>query len=81
MADDRLRLIADVGGTNARFALVGPDGAIDRAATLPVGGYATFALALAAFLEDAGVRPRAAAVAAAPAGSPRPRPMSRLSRL
>lgn len=65
MTDGRPRLIADIGGTNARFALAGPDGAIDAALTLPVGGHETFAAALATFLKATGARPRAAAVAGA----------------
>lgn len=65
MTDARPRLIADVGGTNARFALAGADGAIDAALTLPVGGHKTFVAALATYLTTTGARPRAAAIAAA----------------
>ena len=65
MARNGLRLIADVGGTNARFALAGPAGAIGAVSTLPVSGYETFAAALAAYLKTSGARPNAAAAAAA----------------
>ena len=59
------RLIADVGGTNARFALAAVDGAISDIVVLPVAGHARFADALAAYLGQTGARPSAAAIAAA----------------
>ena len=43
------RLIADIGGTNARFALAGPDG-ISDVAVLPVAGHAGFGDAMDAYL-------------------------------
>jgi glucokinase len=62
-----MRLVADIGGTNARFALAGADGALSRMRTLPVAGYAAFAAALDAYLaaEGAGARIGEAAIAAA----------------
>ena len=61
-------LIADVGGTRARFGLVGPDGAVGRIAVRECSAHAGFADAAAGYLEglgpDAG-RPRRAAVAVA----------------
>ena len=44
-----MRLIADIGGTNARFALAGPDGVRD-VEVLPVADFADFGAALAAYL-------------------------------
>lgn len=57
-----LRLIADVGGTNARFALAGPDG-VEEVRVLPVADFPDFAPALAAYL--GGVRAVASAAIAA----------------
>ncbi len=45
-----LRLVADVGGTNARFALAAPDGCCTAAANLRVADFPTFDDALAAYL-------------------------------
>ena len=59
------RLVADIGGTNARFALADAEGAIAETAVLPVAGYATFADALAAYVARTGARFDAAAIAAA----------------
>ena len=60
--------IADVGGTRARFGLVGPDGAVRRVAVRECSAHAGFADAAAEYLgglgPDAG-RPRRAAVAVA----------------
>lgn len=47
-------LVADIGGTNARFALVGRHGEIMRKATLPTVSFAGPAEAARAFLETAG---------------------------
>lgn len=63
-----MRLIADIGGTNARFALAGPEGARD-VEVLPVAGFAGFDAALAAYLaagRDAGAITAAAIAAAGP---------------
>ncbi|WP_030166520.1 glucokinase [Spirillospora albida] len=60
-------LVADVGGTNARFALVdGPDGTPEHVASLPTRDHAGLADAAAAYLaRHAGVRPSAACLAVA----------------
>ncbi|MFB4295659.1 glucokinase [Actinomadura sp. NTSP31] len=61
-------LVADVGGTNARFALVdGPDGAPYRVESLPTREHAGLAEAAAAYLDRyaPGVRPSAACLAVA----------------
>ncbi|MFI0371191.1 glucokinase [Actinomadura sp. 1N219] len=61
-------LVGDVGGTNARFALVdGPDGAPSRAHSLPTREHAGLAEAAAAYLAQhaPGVRPSAACLAVA----------------
>lgn len=62
-----LRLVADIGGTNARFALAGPDGAPGVSARYAVEDHGTIADAVAAFLRERGqgTRPREAAIAAA----------------
>ncbi|MEV0587194.1 glucokinase [Nonomuraea sp. NPDC050310] len=61
-------LVADIGGTNARFGLVTePGGRPEKVAVLPVAGYPTLPDAVAAYLERnaAGVRPEAACLAMA----------------
>ncbi|TDC45287.1 glucokinase [Actinomadura sp. KC345] len=61
-------LVADVGGTNARFALVdGPDGDPSRVHSLPTRDHAGLAEAAAAYLDRyaADVRPSAACLAVA----------------
>ncbi|WP_309237033.1 glucokinase [Actinomadura sp. BRA 177] len=59
-------LVADVGGTNARFALVdGPDGVPSNVQSLPTRDYPGLAEAAAAYLEKSGVRPSAACLAVA----------------
>ncbi|MBO2462253.1 glucokinase [Actinomadura violacea] len=61
-------LVADVGGTNARFALVdGPDGAPYRVGSLPTRDHAGLAEAAAAYLDRYApdVRPAAACLAVA----------------
>jgi glucokinase len=60
------RLIADIGGTNARFALAGPEG-IAEVEVLPVAGHPDFADALDAYLA-AGRAPTIDGVAIAAAG-------------
>jgi len=45
-----MRLIADIGGTNARFAWSRAPGEFDKLVRFPVGDYATFEAALDAFL-------------------------------
>lgn len=65
-----LRLVADVGGTNARFALAGPDGCCTAAANLRVADFPDFDNALAAYLQrlDAATRGRITSAAFAAAG-------------
>jgi len=65
-----LRLVADVGGTNARFALAGPNGRWTGAANLRVSDFLTFDDALAAYLAglEATTRGRIASAAFAAAG-------------
>ncbi|GAA4289361.1 hypothetical protein GCM10023178_77240 [Actinomadura luteofluorescens] len=59
-------LVADVGGTNARFALVeGPDGALSEVRALPTRDHRGLAEAAAAYLDAVGVRPVAACLAVA----------------
>lgn len=59
-------LLADIGGTNARFAILA-DGVLQQVETLPVAGHARAADALAAFLERhrQGGLPHAAAIGVA----------------
>ena len=59
------RLIADIGGTNARFALVGPEGGAEHLTVLPVGGFPGFLEALAEFRATAPGPLGAASIAAA----------------
>jgi glucokinase len=58
-------LVADVGATNARFALVGRDGAVARQRTLHGRDFPAFEDALAAYLAAEAVKPDRAAVAVA----------------
>ena len=59
-------LIADIGGTNARFALATPDGCIQSERVLSGADYPDLVQAAAAYLRGiAGPRPRRAAVAVA----------------
>ncbi|AMP10724.1 glucokinase [Collimonas arenae] len=63
---DGPRLLADVGGTNARFALERAPGQIDTIQTLRCADYAEFALAVEAYLTASGRPPvRHAAIAIA----------------
>jgi len=64
-------LVGDIGATNARFALVRPDGRLMRPRALLCDDYATIADAIAAYLAEAnGEKPAQAvlAVAASPKG-------------
>lgn len=64
----RLELIADIGGTNARFALVDPDAStvqVLHAQTLCNAGFASLQHAAGHYLESVGVQPRRAAIAVA----------------
>ncbi|QKW37643.1 glucokinase [Actinomadura sp. NAK00032] len=59
-------LVADVGGTNARFALLdGPDGVPSEVRSLPTADHPGLAEAAAAYLGAVGVRPSAACLAVA----------------
>lgn len=59
-------LVADIGGTNARFALATPDGYIEAERILSGADYPDLVQAAAAYLRDAPApRPRRAAVAVA----------------
>ncbi len=48
------RLVADVGGTNARFAIADADGALDRVKVFKTADFPTFFDALSAYRSDAG---------------------------
>lgn len=59
-------LVGDIGGTNGRFGLVDPDGLRPRRVLVEEGAaHASFAAALAAYLDKTGARPRRAALAVA----------------
>ena len=65
---DTLALVADIGGTNARFALAALDGALPRLTcleTLPTADYASLQHATEHYLQQQGVRPAVAAFAVA----------------
>ena len=47
------KLLADIGGTNARFALETVPGQIEAVRVLPCAGYASLSLAMRAYLQDA----------------------------
>jgi len=70
---DALELIADIGGTNARFALTDPASAtpaILSPRALDTAGFASLQHAAEHYLADVGARPRRAAIAvASPVGS------------
>jgi glucokinase len=65
--DSRPRLLADIGGTNARFALAAPDGGPYGVTVLPSERFTGLAEAAEAYLADigSGARPVRAAVAVA----------------
>jgi glucokinase len=65
--EDGPRLLADVGGTNARFALESAPGRMDAVEVLPCAAHATLADAVRAYLDGLhlAVRPRHAAIAIA----------------
>ena len=65
---DRLELIADIGGTNARFALVDPAAAVPELLhpqSLENAGFASLQHAAEHYLQSVGVQPRRAAIALA----------------
>ncbi|MBV9827460.1 MAG: glucokinase [Alphaproteobacteria bacterium] len=55
---DMVWLVGDIGGTNARFGLVTPDGTLRHTNTYAVGDYPRFDDALAAYLEQRGDLPK-----------------------
>lgn len=65
--NNSVRLVGDVGGTNARFALVIDGGAPQSELVLPCAEYADLGDALAAYLAQVQARPQDAAIAVATA--------------
>ena len=65
MAPVPQRLVADIGGTNTRFALAGADGRLHAPLTLATRRFASLADAARAYLEATGARPREACIAVA----------------
>jgi glucokinase len=59
------RLVADIGGTNARFAMVARDGSLHSALTLPTRRYPSLLDAAQAYTQQLRVRPRSACIAVA----------------
>lgn len=62
-ADGMPRLVGDIGGTNARFALCGPDGTVREERKLPVAGYPGLIEAAEDYLAGRQVRDAVFAVA------------------
>ena len=58
-------LIADIGGTNARFSLLAEDGAVEAAVVLPTADFSGPAAAIQHFLSGQTTRPHRAALAVA----------------
>jgi glucokinase len=58
-------LVGDIGATNARFALVGPDGSLARTRNLLCDDYPSFAAAIGAYLAEADAQPARAVLAVA----------------
>jgi glucokinase len=52
-------LLADIGGTNSRFAVVGPDGRPDRFEELRNDNFGSMADVLAHYLDKTGIKPQA----------------------
>ena len=65
MAPVPQRLVADIGGTNTRFALAGADGRLHAPLTLATRRFASVTDAARAYLEATGARPREACIAVA----------------
>ena len=69
---DETRLVGDIGGTNARFGLVSPDGAVLHSGIFAAADFADIAAALRSYLEQRGELPMprtgALAIAAAITG-------------
>ena len=80
MPADAPRLVADIGGTNARFALAAPDGTLHATAVFANRDHASLEHAARAFLRAQPVQPRSACLAvAAPSPAARARPEKRCS--
>jgi glucokinase len=62
---DELGLVADLGGTNVRFALAGESGALEKVRSYPSHSFAGMAQAAKAYLADTGAAPKRAAIAVA----------------
>lgn len=65
VASDKRILLADVGGTNARFALLGADGSLDAVEVLASADHASLSDAAGVYLEETGAAPGRAAIAVA----------------
>ncbi len=65
MAPSPQRLVADIGGTNTRFALAGPEGRLLAPQTLATRRFDSLADAARSYLESTGARPREACIAVA----------------
>jgi glucokinase len=61
----RTVLLADIGGTNCRFAVVGAHGRPDRIASIANDGVPDFSTAVAQYLAKTGARPQAGVLAVA----------------
>ena len=59
------RLVADIGATNARFALAGADGQLYADRVLAVADYPDIVAAINAYLQGVELRPTQAALAVA----------------
>jgi len=59
------RMVADIGGTNARFAMVARDGSLHSALSLPTRRYPSLLDAAQAYIGQMRVRPRSACIAVA----------------
>ncbi len=59
------RLVADIGGTNTRFALAGADGRLHAPLTLATRRFDSLADAAQSYLESSGARPREGCIAVA----------------
>ena len=60
-----MRLLADIGGTNARFALATPAGAVEQRHVFKVASFDRFEDSLSAFLSKTGAQPTVAALSVA----------------
>jgi glucokinase len=58
-------LVADIGGTTCRFAIIGPQGRPDRVIRFPNRDIPDMAAAIARYMGEAGVRPHAGVLAVA----------------